>query len=510
MNISLSLGEVAISFDFGPSIDSTSNKIFIKKDDEIEKYWPAFVLHGNGDVYSLLLHTPAIKRFQKPTIQGPFLMYPAADDNYGVDSCSILCLKSNPLILVVATCSGAIYHSIVLESNPQADESYVSQVVSRNNENKINWSLYVIESIELELSLKTFEYNEDIMCPIHLHHDPTTYMRYHCSHSAGIHTMALPFIHHLEQFVEKEDLSSMPNILEKECVVEHLLCTKPLPSSPDSPVLGVSIMVSHQLGLTLMCLTSQLKPICLPLTNIFHKQPSSTFEDMSKFAKNSSPINSNFKESFKDHVVKILQRSSSNPLIRSNPNSKPSSEECLQLLTRATQVFRVEYISRLDAAREEIEKRVRVLSTQKDQQFADMQANGKEQDTLKVNMERLNSKYKKVWDKQIDLTNRAQKLMMNVQRSTVVLSDAEKNLLKDYEDMSKKLKDYENLLEKVKVTRNYQESLPKYDERKSSLLSPPSLNDTQQKYLRETIIQESEEMNESKKIIAALKKELSI
>lgn len=63
-----------------------------------------------------------------------------------------------------------------------------------------------------------------------------------------------------------EDIASFPNFLEKECIVEHLLCTKPLPSSPDSPVLGVSIMVSHQLGLTLLCLTSQLKPICLPLT----------------------------------------------------------------------------------------------------------------------------------------------------------------------------------------------------------------------------------------------------
>lgn len=38
-------------------------------------------------------------------------------------------------------------------------------------------------------------------------------------------------------------------------------------------------------------------------------------------------------------------------------DSSPPTPECLQLLNRATQVFREEYILKLDLAREEMQKR---------------------------------------------------------------------------------------------------------------------------------------------------------
>lgn len=47
-------------------------------------------------------------------------MYPAADDNYGLDACSLLCLHSQPPVIAMATGSGKIYHCIALES----EESY--------------------------------------------------------------------------------------------------------------------------------------------------------------------------------------------------------------------------------------------------------------------------------------------------------------------------------------------------------------------------------------------------
>jgi len=54
---------------------------------------------------------------------GPLRMYPAAEDNYGMEACSILCLDTRPQILVVATCEGKLHHCIVLSQPPEAEDS---------------------------------------------------------------------------------------------------------------------------------------------------------------------------------------------------------------------------------------------------------------------------------------------------------------------------------------------------------------------------------------------------
>jgi len=54
---------------------------------------------------------------------GPLRMYPAAEDNYGMEACSILCLDTRPQILVVATCEGKLHHCVVLSQPPDAEDS---------------------------------------------------------------------------------------------------------------------------------------------------------------------------------------------------------------------------------------------------------------------------------------------------------------------------------------------------------------------------------------------------
>lgn len=49
-------------------------------------------------------------------------MYPPADDNYGIDSCSIMCLQTTPPIVVVAMCTGKIYHAILLKEETINDD----------------------------------------------------------------------------------------------------------------------------------------------------------------------------------------------------------------------------------------------------------------------------------------------------------------------------------------------------------------------------------------------------
>jgi len=59
----------------------------------------------------LLLHDrPSDRR----PLFGPLRMYPAAEDNYGTDACSILCLETRPPVLVIATCEGKLHHCLLL------------------------------------------------------------------------------------------------------------------------------------------------------------------------------------------------------------------------------------------------------------------------------------------------------------------------------------------------------------------------------------------------------------
>ena len=82
-----SLGESAVAFDFGPSLSR-----FHAVDSLIESLdiYPVFVLSGNGDV--LLFYLSLKDLFIANQIYGPLKMTPAAEDNYGSDACSILCL----------------------------------------------------------------------------------------------------------------------------------------------------------------------------------------------------------------------------------------------------------------------------------------------------------------------------------------------------------------------------------------------------------------------------------
>ena len=55
-------------------------------------------------------------------VLGPLVMLPGAEDNYGVDACSVLCLHQAPPVLAIATRDGRIHHCLVLPSTHHAKE----------------------------------------------------------------------------------------------------------------------------------------------------------------------------------------------------------------------------------------------------------------------------------------------------------------------------------------------------------------------------------------------------
>lgn len=60
-------------------------------------------------------------------------MYPPAADNYSADSCSIMCLQTVPPIVVIATCSGKIYHSVLLKEDFDDDDKKVKTLILIQN-----------------------------------------------------------------------------------------------------------------------------------------------------------------------------------------------------------------------------------------------------------------------------------------------------------------------------------------------------------------------------------------
>ncbi len=56
-------------------------------------------------------------------ILGPLMMCPPADDNYGLDACSIVCLNITPPVVVIATCEGKLHHCVIMQSEDGDDIS---------------------------------------------------------------------------------------------------------------------------------------------------------------------------------------------------------------------------------------------------------------------------------------------------------------------------------------------------------------------------------------------------
>ncbi|KAJ8711495.1 hypothetical protein PYW07_008737 [Mythimna separata] len=137
-NILDSLGDTAV--DFTPIPDSET----------------LLILRGNGDVYMMRCELEK-KSPLTPKLSGPLAMYPPADDNYGSESCSITALGGGdtPPLVVVATCSAALYHCLLLP-NPSEKEDGDSH------------ALYVVEAVELNIVLNP---DDDLQYsyPVHLY-----------------------------------------------------------------------------------------------------------------------------------------------------------------------------------------------------------------------------------------------------------------------------------------------------------------------------------------------------
>ncbi|XP_051515767.1 nucleoporin 88 isoform X2 [Myxocyprinus asiaticus] len=425
-----SLGETAVAFDFGPLADSPGQLSGLRMKEELLVY-PLYILYGNGETYlSYISLTHSVSNLGKP--MGPLPMYPAAEDNYGYDACAVLCLSCVPNILVIATETGTLYHCVVLEAEEEEDGGAVERW-SRGAETVP--SLYVFECVELELTLKLAAAGEDeeiaesdFTCPIRLHRD-------------------------------EEDKDSLQELAaEQRCIVEHILCTRPLANSLPAPIRGFWIVSDLSLGATMICIMSTYECLLLPLLSSIRPPSPPLLCSAPGAGPGSSPLRGLAEDSFEQHIRNILTRSSTNPLMlrAGDKDSSPPPPECLQLLSRATQVFREEYILKLGLAHEEMQRRVKLLTGQKTKQLEDLALCREERKSLREAAERLADKYEDAKYRQEAIMNRVKQVLGSLRSQLPVLSDSEKDMRKELQTIHDQLRHLDNGIKQVNMKKDYQ------------------------------------------------------
>lgn len=505
-----SLGEIAVAFDFGPVSTPPPSVLARSNREQQQQVIPLYILYETGETY--LSYTSQSNGVSASRPVGPLPMYPAAEDNYGYDACAILCLPCVPSILVIATEAGTLYHCLVLESDDE-DESGATESWTQSGHAVPN--LYVFECVELELSLKLAPAKDDDLqemdftCQVRLHKDPLCHDRYHCTHEAGVHSVGLTWVSKLERFLgsDEEGMDGLQELAAQgKCIVEHIVCTRPLSTRKSVPVRGFLILSDLALGATMIFITNTYECILLPLLNCIRPPSPPLLCSHPVPHLSSTPLRGLANNCFEQQMRQILARSSTNPLLIKAGDkgaSPPPAADCLQLLTRATQVFSEEYILKQDMAREEMQRRVKVLMGQKRKQLEEMALCNGERRSLRESAERLAVKYEDAKYRQETIMNRMRKVLFSLQNQMPIVSTSEKEMKKELQGIVDQLKHLDNCIEQVNMKMEYQKT--QVDKHSSGSKTTMSLNAMQKKVVQDVLREQGKQIGDLMKQIKDLK-----
>jgi nuclear pore complex protein Nup88 len=221
-----------------------------------------------------------------------------------------------------------------------------------------------------------------------------------------------------------------------------------------------------------------------------------------------SPLRRLHKEPFNTRIEKILHRTTSNPFLHGSLSSELTPQECFQLLSRVTQVFRAEYVMKQNHAREEIEQRIRILKEQKMQQFAELKDLQVTRQVVVRNTARLASKYNEAFDGQLQIASRVNALLKLLQEQLPALSDAEKGLQNDLRCLQDRTQEYEGRLQQLKDKKSYNDRVMGKDE-PTSINPIVGLSGADLQRLKTVLTQEGQEISHLVQQINALQVHVS-
>ncbi|KAK2580825.1 hypothetical protein KPH14_005907 [Odynerus spinipes] len=448
------LGDTAVDFDFAtPTLRKP--ELFAGKNIKEAKHavdwnqieWPILVLRGNGEVL-VVRDNVLYDNYDKPVVYGSLSMHPPADDNYGIDSCSIMCIQTTPPIVVIAMCSGRIYHSILLKDSFDEDEDdrkTWSQYGSTYSLHTPEDALYIYECIEMELGLLFTDDDKKYNCPIHLHNDKGNKSRYFCSHNAGIHMVSLPMVSQLEDYIsimdDKIDDSCLPS-LSNQSSSQYLICTRTKHTGKDepTPILGFGLI---QEPCVLIALLHTGDVVDLSVIDLHYLPRIELPEPMVTSTKKVS------KEPFDVYIKNMLKHESSQPITKLG-NRSMTPRECVELLFRATQIFRGQHFVRHDKAREEIGRKLRALKALKTHLLKELDILMETKKELQQTAERLAERYEDIKDKQEELARRAEEVLRLVNYKEPSMSAMERAEAEELRKMEDKIQDLRVRMEQLK------------------------------------------------------------
>ncbi|XP_018045895.1 PREDICTED: nuclear pore complex protein Nup88 [Atta colombica] len=445
-----SLGETAVDFDFATPTLRKPEMFVDKNIDEIKETidwnqieWPILVLRGNGEVL-IVRGNVLLENCENPVVLGSLSMYPSTDDNYGIDSCSIMCLQTTPPIVVVAMCTGKIYHAILLREildDDDDDRKTWSQYGSNYSLHTPDDALYVYECVELELGLLFTDDDKKYNCPIHLHCDKGNKSRYFCSHNAGIHMVSLPMVSQLEELIHDNSGNYLPSLLNQS-VLQYLFSTRTKHTNIDeaTPILGFGLL---QEPCVLIALLHTGIVIDLSVIDLYYLPRIEQLEPIMNTAKK---VN---KESFDVYIKKLLRRDVSQPITKIGSRSMSLSES-LELLYHATNIFRTQHFVRHDKVREEISKKVRALKALKSHLLKELDTLMETKKELRQTAERLAERYEDINDKQKELARRAEEVLRLVNYKEPLMTSIERAEAEELKKMDMKIHDMQIRLEQLK------------------------------------------------------------
>jgi len=446
------LGEVAVDLCFGGAGEGGQ--------------WPLFVLYGNSQVYcvsgGLGMHWE---------VEGPLEVQPPREDNYSGEACSIVVCGG---VLALATVGGVIYHSVILGGSTT--------------------SLHMYERVELELGAVSAAENSSVFCcPVRLQTEGRA-GRYLATHRAGLHQVQLTMVARLR---EAEHTGAPPDLENTTSLVEHLICTRPTPSSDPAPVLGACVAYPPT---TVLCLLANNSLTSLPVAPSAPSPPPLISQDSESPLKEvkASPLDS--------QLLAILSRSSTQPLLKSALATTLSPAETLELLTGATATLRREYLARLHVAREELMRRVTVLATRREGQETQLDQLEKERGKVRDNAELLSERYEDVRDKGQELGSRVEAVLTRLQSKIPHLSDKELAMAREVSSLDRRVQALEGGINQLREKEKYQ----RYQVEVGGRGGGRDGKDTRLDNIKEVLQRDSKSIADLVKVVNDVKKELGM
>eukprot|EP00092_Neocalanus_flemingeri_P038661 GFUD01042091.1.p1 GENE.GFUD01042091.1~~GFUD01042091.1.p1 ORF type:complete len:453 (+),score=152.21 GFUD01042091.1:3-1361(+) len=448
------LGEAAVDLSFGGV-------------GEEEGQWPLFVLYGNSEVFCVSAGLGG-----EWSVEGPLEVRPAREDNYSGEACSLVVCGG---VLALATVGGVIYHCVVLGGK--------------------DTSLHMYERVELELGAVCVSAAGDssvFACPVRLSTDGRA-GRYLATHRAGLHQVQLPMVAILR---EAEHSGTPPDLDQATSMVEHLVCTRPTPSSDPAPVLGACVAYPPT---TVLCLLSNNHLTSLPVAPSAPSPPPLISRDTE------SPLKE-VPSPFDSQLLAILSRSSTQPLLKSAPATSLSPAETLELLTGATATLRREYIARLHVAKEELGRRVETLATRREGQEKQLDGLEKERGKVRDKAELLSERYEDVRDKGQELGVRVESVLNRLQAKIPHLSDKELGMAREVASLDRRVQALEGGINQQKEKAKYQ----RYQVEVGGRAGARDGRDRKLDTVKEVLQRDSKSIADLVKVVTDIKKDLGM